>query len=47
MLLEVVYIQKRHRNYWNVVEGNGKSEKVTEGHRSIWKSLENARTVHR
>jgi len=47
MLLKVVYIQKRHGNYWNIVEGNRRSEKVIEGHRSIWKSLENARTVHR
>jgi len=38
---------KRHRSYWNIVESNGRSEKVMEGYGSIWKSLENARTVHR
>ena len=47
MLLEVVYIHRRHGSYWNVVEGSGRSEKVMEGYGSIWKSLENARTVHR
>jgi len=38
---------KRCRSYWNIVESNRRSEKVIEGHGSVWKSLENARTVHR
>ena len=36
-----------HRSYWNIVESDGRSEKGIEGHRIVWKSLENARTVHR
>jgi len=47
MLLKVVYIQRRHGSYWNIVESNRRPEKATEGYRSIWKSLENTRTVHR
>jgi len=47
MLLEVVYIHKRHGSYWNVVEGDRRLKKAMEGHRSVWKSLENVRTVHR
>ena len=35
------------RSYWNIVEGNGRSEKGMEAHRIIWKSLENARSIHR
>jgi len=38
---------KRHGSYWKVVEGDGRLWNETEAHRIIWKSLENARTVHR
>jgi len=38
---------ERCGSYQNIVEGDGRLEKVMEGHGSIWKSLENARTVHR
>jgi len=47
MLLEVVYIHRRHGSYWNVVENDRRPEKVIEGYGNIWKSLENTRTVHR
>ena len=38
---------RRHGSYWKVVEANGRSEKGMEAIGIVWKSLENARTVHR
>jgi len=38
---------KRHRSYQKIIEDYGRWWKLKEGHGSVWKSLENARTVHR
>jgi len=36
-----------HGSYWKVMEGYGRRQKQREGYGTLWKSLENARTVHR